>query len=118
MESTRLKKVEEAYRHEVTQLLLFKVQDPRLAVVRVTHVNFTPDMRLARVYYDVSGSEEQKKEALKGLKRCKGFLKRELSSRIQLRFMPDLEFHYDESAEMSQKVEELFHRLDQEKSQK
>ena len=115
MESFRIKKVEEAYRNEIAQLLLFEVHDPLLTSVRVTHVSLTPDLRIARVYYDMNGPVLQRHDVLKGLKRCKGFLKKELAGRIRLRFMPDLEFHYDEVVEMNQRVEELFQKLEKEK---
>src|SRR3989338_2825810 len=107
MESHRIKKVEEAYKNEIAQLLLFEAHDPLLTSVRVTHVSLTPDLRIARIYYDVSGPAVKRNEVLKGLRRSKGFLKKELAGRIKLRFMPDLEFHYDEAAELNQRVEEL-----------
>ena len=52
MESHRIKKVEEAYKNEIAQLLLFEAHDPLLTSVRVTHVSLTPDLRIAAVSND------------------------------------------------------------------
>ncbi|MBI2340450.1 MAG: 30S ribosome-binding factor RbfA [Deltaproteobacteria bacterium] len=116
MESHRIRKVEEAYKKEITQLLLFEARDPLLQSVRVTRVIFTPDLRLARIYYEADGPPARRKDVLKGLKRSRGFLKKELADRIKLRFMPELEFHYDETTQASLRVEELFRKLEEEKN--
>lgn len=96
-------------------MLLTEISDPRLKGVHVTHVRVTPDLRQARVYFGIRGERSREREVLKAFRRSKGYLKKGLSSRIRLRFVPELEFFYDESEDVVQKIESLFHEIENER---
>jgi len=82
-------------------------RDPRLVGVTITGVTVTPDLLLARVHFSVLGDQAAKKEALAGLEHANGFLRTELASRIRLRFVPELVFEEDKSAEYGRRIGEL-----------
>lgn len=113
MAVNRCDRVSEAYMNELLQILRNEVRDPRLEGAFVTNVVFTPDLRLAKVYFNLSGGRVREKEALKGFDRCKGFLRKTLSDRVRLKFAPDLKFYYDESFEVQEKIDELFEKIEQ-----
>lgn len=115
MDHLRVRKVERAYYHELAQLILLDVKEPSLVGVQVTHVKMTPDLKTARVYFDTSEGRSREREALKGFQKSKGFLKQELAERVRLKFVPNLEFFYDEVSEEARRVEALFRQLKQEK---
>jgi len=95
MTSNRTRKVGDRIREEISELLLRRVKDPRIGFVTITGVELSPNLRYAKVYYSVVGTEEDRKRAGQGLESACGFIKRELAGRLQLKFMPDIEFHYD-----------------------
>lgn len=116
MDEIRLKKIATSYQQEIANMLLLEVKDPRLSGVHVNHVRITPDLRLARIYFNMDGGRSREGEVLKGFKRSKGFIKKELAARIKLRYNPDLEFFYDEAEDLERKVEDIFRQLENEKN--
>ena len=97
---------------ELSNLLLKEIRDPRLDSVTVMHVSITDDLRLARIYFSVSEpGEERKLGAVAGFKSASGYLRRKLSMRLKLRYMPQLEFLYDESFERATKLNEAFREI-------
>src|ERR1700759_1829141 len=93
MEEHRARRVSEAVKEELAELIGFEMDDPRLASVSVTNADVSPDMRTAHVKVAVEAGEEKK--ALAALEHAKGFLKHELASRLNLRRVPDLHFSAD-----------------------
>ncbi len=93
---------------EVTSMLAGELKDPRLAAVTtVTEVRVTPDLKQAKIYVTVSGDEAEKKSALAGLAAAAGFVRHEMSERLLLRRVPELQFVLDRSEEYGQHIENL-----------
>ncbi|MBX7148169.1 30S ribosome-binding factor RbfA [bacterium] len=111
----RIKRVSAEYFEELSKMLITEINEPKLKHARVTEVSFTKDLHLARVYYVVDGENPNVAEADKGFKKCRGFLKRELSQRIPLRYAPDLEFIFDDKYESNLRLEKIFSDLDKTK---
>jgi len=86
------------------------MNDPRLNLVTVTTVNIDRELEHANVFVSTVGDEARRKEVIQVLDGAKGFIRRELSRRIQLRRAPEIIFHWDPSPE---KVEEVSQLLDQ-----
>ena len=107
MPTRRQRRVSELIHRELSKLLMLEARDPRLVGVTVTSVTVTPDLLLARVHFTVLGDQVAKKEALAGLEHANGFLRTELASRIRLRFVPELVFEEDKSAEYGRRIDEL-----------
>ena len=84
---------------ELSDLLLKEIRDPRLHSVTIMRVNITDDLRSARIFFSAPEGQEQKREALAGFRSASGYLRRELSRRLELKYMPALEFLYDEQFE-------------------
>lgn len=87
-------------------------RDPALTDVRltVTEVRPSPDLRHARVYVVPLGGSEKMKDILEGLKRVKPFLRREVASRVQIRFIPDLIFAADTTFDEAEHISRLLHK--------
>lgn len=92
------------------------VKDPRLqnGLVSITRCEVTGDLRYAKVYISVLGSEADAKEVMKGLKSASGWLRREVGSRVQLRYAPELVFTLDHSITHGAHISEVLDRLDRE----
>ncbi|NKF22642.1 30S ribosome-binding factor RbfA [Solimonas marina] len=80
---------------ELAMLIRGELSDPRVAGVTVTKVDVSPDLRNARVSVSLLGSDEQLKDALKGLRQATGKLRHELGRRLSLRYVPQLNFAAD-----------------------
>lgn len=116
MDNKRLNRVAEAYQHELSNLLHLETREPRLQGVWITQVIFTPDLKLAKIYFNVSGGRVREDEVLDGFTHCKSFLRRELSQRVKMKYVPDLKFYFDESAEVNQRIDELFKQIEDQKN--
>ncbi|MEE8471203.1 MAG: 30S ribosome-binding factor RbfA [Dehalococcoidia bacterium] len=112
MAGRRMQRVNDLIREEISELLRREVRDPRLGgLISVTEVITTPDLRHARVFVSVMGTEEEKKQAEKGLAAAAGFLRRGLGERLTLRSIPELSFERDESIEHGSHILELIKKV-------
>lgn len=111
MEYKRVDRVGDLLLKELAEVLLRKVKDPRLANITLTDVKVSPDLRHARVFYSVLGDDDRKAETAVGLQSATGFVKRELSKRLQLRRIPDIQFCFDSSLEYGSHIDRLLTEL-------
>ena len=88
---------------EISYIIANEVKNPNIKFVTITACDVTSDLSYAKVYFTTIGDA---KETLKGLKSAKGFIRKSLAYRIELRHIPELEFIYDESIEYGKKIEE------------
>ena len=91
----------------LSELLKKKIKDPRLEMVTITGVKMSQDLRIARVYFISSGDKTNKKEAVQGFKSALGYIKRILAAKLGLRYMPDLQFFYDESFDYGSHIDNM-----------
>lgn len=93
---------------EIADIIRNSIKDPRLpGLVSVTAVRVTKDLRYAKVYISVFGSEQEKQNALQALKHAAGFVRREVGQRIQLRYTPEITFLLDDSIEQGMHISHL-----------
>jgi ribosome-binding factor A len=111
MPTRRQRRVAELIHRELSTLFLQGVKDPRLGGVTITGVEVTKDLLLAHVYYTVFEARDNGKEARAGLEHAKGFLRTQLAERVELRFVPDLIFDLDRSAEYGQRIDAILDQL-------
>ena len=99
--------------HEISEIVRRELQDPRIGFVTITDAEVTPDLRHARVYFSVLGSDEQKEETGKALNRAAGFIRSEFARRAQMRYVPDLRFEFDSSVERGARISYLLEQVRQ-----
>ena len=101
-------RVNDLIRKEISELIMHEIRDPRLGgIVSVTEVRTSPDLRHAKIFVSVMGSEEEKQQAEEALTSASGFLRRGLGERLSLRYTPLLHFQRDESIERGSRLLEL-----------
>ena len=112
MASNRIGRINEELQRELSSLIR-TLKDPRVqqSMVSVTKVEVTGDLRYAKVYISVL-DKDKSKETLKGLKSAGGFLRREIGSRLQLRYTPELIFEQDDSIAYGARMYDLLKSLD------
>jgi ribosome-binding factor A len=95
----------------LSEILIKDIKDPRLDMATITGVKMSRDLKLARIYFTISGGSKSVEDASKGFKSAAGYLKRTLASQLGLRYMPDLTFFYDESFDYGARIETLLKTL-------
>ena len=113
MASNRKGRINEELQRELSALIR-ALKDPRVqqSMVSVTKVDATGDLRYAKVYISVL-DKDKSKETLKGLKSASGFMRREIASRLHLRYTPELIFEEDQSMEYGARMFDLLKKLEQ-----
>ena len=101
MPSHRSLRMAEAIREVVATAILFEVADPRVHSVTVLRVEVSGDLRQAKVYVSIMGSESERRRALEGLNHAAGFIQARVAARLQTRFTPVLGFKLDDSVKKS-----------------
>ncbi|WP_425060904.1 Ribosome-binding factor A [Sporomusa carbonis] len=114
MGQLRVEKVQEFIKQEISQIILTELKDPRIGFVTVTRVEVTGDLRSAKIYISLMGSDEQKAATWAGLTHSLGYMRTEIGKRIRMRFTPELTLHLDESLEYSARIQELITKIKQE----
>lgn len=96
---------------EIADLLSRKVRDPRVSGVTLTGIRLSDDLRHARIFYSVLGEKIDLDKIQSGLDSAKGFIKREMGRRINLRYMPEIIFQHDPTLETGNQIEKLFQKI-------
>ena len=112
MASNRIGRINEEIQKELASLIR-NLKDPRVqdTMISITHVETTPDLRFAKVYVSFL-QEDKAPDAMKGLKSAGGWLRRQLSSALQLRYTPELVWALDDSITYGAKMLELINSLE------
>ena len=108
----RTERVNNLIRREISQLLQRQAKDPRIgSFTTVTEVSTSLDLKYAKVFVSVMGSEEERRDTMEGLVAASGFFRRELAHRLKLRRVPELSFCRDDSIERGTHLLELMERI-------
>ncbi len=87
------------------------LKDPRVGFATVTLVKITPDLRHARVFVSVLGSDSEVKGTMAGLNSARPHLRAELGRQMRMKYLPELVFELDTGAEQAQRLDEIFHKI-------
>jgi ribosome-binding factor A len=105
-----MRRVNEAVRQVLSEAV-GELKDPRIGFVTVTGVDTSADLRQARVYVSVLGSEEARAECLAGLGAAHGVLQGRIASELRLKRTPQLAFEYDPTVERGVRMTKLIDEL-------
>jgi ribosome-binding factor A len=105
-----MRRVNEAVR-EVLSEAVGELQDPRIGFVTITRVETSPDLRQARVFLSVLGSERKRERSLEGLASAHGVLQARIAEQLRMKRTPQLTFEYDPSVEYGVKMSKLIDEL-------
>jgi ribosome-binding factor A len=94
-------------KEEVSLIIAGEVEDPRVGFVTVTDVKLSADLRHAKIYVSVVGTEDEVKGSLAALKHANGFIRHQLGAVLRMRHIPELHFAYDDTEVRAARIEEL-----------
>jgi len=105
---TRADRVGGLIRETLSDILRKSIKDPRLEMTVITDVSMSADLKSARIFFSTSaGTEKSIKDAARGFDSAAGYIKRSLSRELDLRYMPELKFFYDESFDYASRIDRL-----------
>jgi ribosome-binding factor A len=113
----RLQRIADRIREELSQLILTKVNDPRVIGITVTDTKVDRELAYADVFVSAIEGHSRSKEVLAGLESASGFLRKALAERIELRVFPRLRFHWDPTPERADHIEQILASIRQETKQ-
>ncbi|HEX8698116.1 MAG TPA: 30S ribosome-binding factor RbfA [Myxococcaceae bacterium] len=90
-----------------------ELRDPRIGFITITGVKVSPDLRVARVFYSMLGTEKEREDTQKGLEAAKGYVRREVTAVVNLRVSPEIFFSFDESVGEGDKIDRLLREVRQ-----
>jgi len=112
--SRRTEQVGEFLREELSDIIRREVKDPRVGFFSLTRVDVGADLRTARVYVSVLGSDEERAGTLAALRSDAGFIRHHLRPRLRMRQIPDLEFRDDRSMEHAEQIGRALREIEHE----
>jgi len=110
MDERRTLRVSEAVREELSEIIGFEMQDPRVLEVDVTEVHLSPDGRHANIKIAARGDEQRQRESLAALDHARHYLRHELGVRLSLRHIPELHFERDRHPDADSRIDFLIKR--------
>ncbi len=114
--TNRAQRIADRIREEISEMLIFDIQDPSLSGVSITDVSVDRELTYADIYVSSVQGSESADEVIAGFRRASGYLRSELARRVDLRIFPKLRFHWDPTPERSEKIEQLLDSLDLQES--
>lgn len=105
-----MRRVNESVRHVLSEALP-ELKDPRVGFITVTGVETSPDLRHARVFVSVLGSESKREQSLVALQAAHSFLQSRIARELRMKRTPQLTFEYDPSVERGLRVSQLIDEL-------
>lgn len=112
----RLQRIQDRVKQEVSQMLIREINDPRLKQIFITDVKIDRELTVADIYVSAVEGASRSAEILAGLESASGFLRRNLSARVEVRAFPRLRFHWDPTPENADQIEKILAELRQKKS--
>lgn len=110
----RPQQVGEAIQRELSDLLLRELKDPRLGFVTIMDADVSPDLKHARIFVSILGSDEEQQASMAALDSARGWLRRELGQRLSLRYIPELQFRADKTEETADRINRLLNEVNRE----
>jgi ribosome-binding factor A len=95
----------------ISELLRREIGDPRVGAVTLTGAKVSKDLRHARIYYNLLGGHDGREAVAAGLKSATGFIRSKVGKQLNLRFVPAIEFVYDETEDEAQRIDDLLRQV-------
>ena len=103
----RSERVQELLLEEISKLIQHDLKDPRVGFVTVTRIELSDNLKNAKVFVSIMGSDEQKENSIEGLNSAKGFIRSSLGKNLYLKHIPELHFKLDEAADHVEKITKI-----------
>ncbi len=117
----KMERVNSELARQITKIIAEDIKDPRLhnAIVGVTKLYTTPDLKYAKVYLSIyAASDEERQEVYYTICRSKTFIRNMLKDSVQIRLLPELNFIIDDNVDYSIKIDEILNKIKKQDEQR
>ncbi len=112
MRGHRQRRLADFIQEEVSQIIREEVSDPELqGMITISAVEVSPDLKRARILYQVHGDAEAEQAVARGFERAKAYIRHLLAQRLYTKFVPEITFEPDRREEAQDRLEALFEQL-------
>lgn len=109
---SRSERVAEEIKKAASQIINNELKDPRISgLISVTKVNVSKDLRNAKIFLSIYGTENKRQKVFEGIKNAEGFIRKELARMVRIKFVPEISFKIDESIEYSIHINQLLEKM-------
>jgi len=98
-------------REEISMIIQQEIKDPGLGFITVIDVRMTEDLKYAKVYYSVYGSDEERERTAQALKRATSYIKHLLGGKVRMKYMPEITFIYDTDQEKAARIDAILKKV-------
>lgn len=114
-----MKRIMDRIRRDLSEMIVTnKIHDPRLTGISITDVKVDRELSYADIFISAVEGRIREKDVMEGLNRASGFIRRQLSSQIELRVFPKLRFHWDVTPERADHIEQVLAEIRKERENK
>lgn len=107
MSHRRADRVADMLKQEISDIIRSEMKDPRIGFITLTKVDLSQDLRHAKVYVSILGTEDEREKSFKVLESANGFIRSQVGRRVRLRHIPELLFRYDDSSIYAARIYEV-----------
>ena len=111
MRFKRSQRIQELLLEEISKLVQSGLKDPRIGFTTITKVEVSDNLKHAKIFVSVMGSEQEKSDTLDGLRNAKGVIRSVLGKNLYLRYLPELDFRRDDNADHVEKISRILNGL-------
>jgi ribosome-binding factor A len=109
--TTRQEKLVGLLKEEISDILRREIKDPRLGFFTVIDAEISADLRHAKVYVSILGTDEERKQSMEMLKHAQHFVRQEFGKRVRIKVLPDIQFVKDETVDKGMHMLELLEEI-------
>lgn len=114
---SRIDKLNKELRHHISVIVQQSLNDPSVGFVTIISASISPDLQHLKVFFTcLDDDDEKKKKVLRKLNRAAGFVRKLLSERLTIRFIPDIKFIYDDTIQQAERIEKIFEQINKEET--
>lgn len=115
MSMSRIERIEEELRQQISLIVQQELRDPRIGFVTITSVEITRDLRDAKIYFTVMEAEKSLDYTRKGLDKAAGYVRKLIGQRMRIKFTPRISFVYDDSLARRGRIDDIIDRIHKER---
>jgi ribosome-binding factor A len=107
----RRERMQDVLREEISIIVQQEIKDPGLGFITIIDVRMTEDLKFAKVYYSVYGSDEEKEQTAEALKRAKSYVRHLVGERVRMKYTPEITFVYDTDQERAARIDDILKKV-------
>ncbi|MEW6456629.1 MAG: 30S ribosome-binding factor RbfA [Acidobacteriota bacterium] len=108
----RKERIGSLLKEEISKIILYQMKNPKIGFITVTDVRMSGDLKIASVYISVLSEKSMKENTIEILNNSKGYIRREIAKKLNLKWNPEINFYLDNSHIIGEKIDKILRKKD------